>query len=143
MAMNAEIPNARPPRRWLRSIGAVLAGLVVVIVLSTGADAVLDATGVYPPAGEPMTDPKLYALALAYRCVFTVMGGWVTARLAPASPGKHVLVLAGIGLVLGSLGVVAALATNLGPAWYAIAVAVTGPLCTVLGGAIQTTVHKG
>ncbi len=84
-----------------------------------------------------MTDPVQYLLALAYRGLFTVMGGWVTARLAPSAPGKHVLVLAGIGLMLGGLGVVASLASDLGPAWYAIAVAVTGPLCTLLGGHLQ------
>lgn len=132
--MTADAPKPAIPRRWLASIGAVLAGLIVVIVLSTGMDMVLHASGVYPPLGEPMTDPALYLLALAYRGLFTVMGGWVTARLSPSAPGRHVLVLAGIGLVLGGLGVVASLASDLGPAWYAIAVAVTGPLCTLLGG---------
>lgn len=132
--MTAHVPKPAPPRRWLASSGAVLAGLVVVIVLSTAADMVMHATGVFPPSGEPMTDPVQHLLALAYRGLFTVVGGWVTARLAPSAPGKHVLVLAGAGLMLGGLGVAVSLTSDLGPAWYAIAVAVTGPLCTLLGG---------
>lgn len=81
-----------------------------------------------------MTRPGLYVLALAYRCIFTFLGGWVTARLAPHSPMAHVLVGCGIGLVLGTAGVVAAMSANLGPVWYAVGVAVTGPICNWLGG---------
>ena len=41
--------QARTPRRTARSIGAVLAGLVAIVALSTAADAGLHATGIYPP----------------------------------------------------------------------------------------------
>jgi hypothetical protein len=37
------------PRRVLRSIGAVFAGLVAIFIVSIGTDAVLHATGVFPP----------------------------------------------------------------------------------------------
>jgi hypothetical protein len=33
----------------LRSIGAVLAGLITIGVLSNGTDTILEATGVFPP----------------------------------------------------------------------------------------------
>ncbi len=59
-----------------------------------------------------MNEPGLNLLALTYRSVFTFIGGYVTARLAPHSPMRHVLVGCGIGLVLGSLGVVAATTTE-------------------------------
>lgn len=123
--------------RWLKSAGAVLAGLIVVVVLSTTTDAVLHATHIFPPPDQVMTDPMLYLLALTYRGVFTLLGGWVVARLAPTSPMTHVVVLAVIGLLLGGLGVFAAVATNLGPLWYAVAVAVTGPLLTLVGGKLH------
>jgi hypothetical protein len=57
--------ETHPPRRILRSIGAVFAGFVVVVVLSLGTDAVLHATGVFPGWGEPMSD-ALFLLATAY-----------------------------------------------------------------------------
>ncbi len=123
--------------RGLKSMAAVIVAFMVVVGLSSITDAVMHATGVFPPVSARMQDPKLFLLALAYRCVFTVLGGWVAARLAPFAPMKHVWVVAGIGLLIGTLGVLATLVTHLGPAWYAIAVAVTGPLCTLAGGRLH------
>src|SRR5262245_13661755 len=115
------------PRRIGRSVLAVFAGFVVVVVLSLGTDEVFHLLKVYPPWGVPMSEPGLYLLALSYRGVFTFIGGYVTARLAPYAPMTHVLVGCGIGLVLGALGVVAATTAELGPIWYPVAVAITGP----------------
>jgi hypothetical protein len=122
------------PRRLGRSILAVFAGFVVVVILSLGSDEVLHLLKVYPPWDVPMNEPRLNLLALAYRSVFTFIGGYVTAKLAPHSPMRHVLVGCGIGLVLGSLGVFAATTADLGPIWYPVAVAVTGPVFNWLGG---------
>lgn len=122
------------PKRVLKSVLAVFAGFVTIAALSTLTDMVMHITGVYPPNGEPMFDPGLNALALAYRVVFTILGGYVTARLAPSSPGVHVLVLAGIGLVLGVLGVFASMSANLGPIWLPVALVVTAVPCVWLGG---------
>ena len=109
----------RPSRRTLRSAGAVLAGLVAIVVLSTAADAVLHATGVYPPFPEIMAD-GLFLLATAYRIVFSVAGSWLTARLVPRSPMRHALVLGGIGTALSVAG--AAAMGEYGPAWYSLAI---------------------
>jgi hypothetical protein len=45
----------------------------VVAVLSTAMDAVMHATSVFPPMGEPMSDSR-FLLATAYRVVFAVLG---------------------------------------------------------------------
>ena len=125
------------PRRIGRSVLAVFVGFVVVVVLSLGTDEVLHLLKVYPPWGEPMYQPGLNLLALSYRAVFTIVGGYLTAMVAPHSPMRHVLIGACIGLVIGAAGVVAAASIGgLGPLWYPVAVAVTGPPCNVLGGAI-------
>lgn len=119
-----------------RRILAVTAGFLAVVVLSTATDQVLHATGVYPPPGQRMSD-GLFALALAYRIVFTVLGGWITVRMAPDRPMAHAWVLAGIGLVAGCAGAAFALShPELGPAWYAIAIAATGAPCVWLGARI-------
>jgi hypothetical protein len=126
--------NATSPRRLGRSVVAVLVGFATVVVLSTATDAVLHALKVYPPPEQGMHDPLLALLALAYRSVFTVAGGWITARLAPGAPLRHAFVLGVLGLVAGTAGVIATWNMNLGPHWYPIALAVTGlPLCW-LGG---------
>lgn len=102
-----------------KSIGAVVAGLFFIIIVSTLVDITLHLAKVFPPVGEPMTD-ALAVLASSYRLVIGVAGAWLTARLAPARPMKHALILGGIGIVLGLAGVVATWNMGLGPRWYAI-----------------------
>ena len=119
--------------RLARSIGAVVAGLLAIVVTHTGSDAVLHAAGVFPPAGRAMSD-ALFALATSYRLFFSVLGAALTAHLAPARPLAHALVLGGIG-VLGSLaGLLATLGhPGLGPIWYPLALALTSLPCCWLG----------
>jgi hypothetical protein len=129
--------TGKPPRRLWRSTGAVLAGFVAVFVLSLGTDQVLHVLQVYPPWGQPMSD-RLFALATAYRIVYTVLGGYLTARLAPHAPVRHALILGLVGLVPGIAGVMVNVAKpELGPLWYAIVIAVTGPPCAWLGGVLH------
>jgi len=65
----------------------------------------------------------LFVLATAYRIVYTILGGYITARLAPHAPVRHALILGLVGLVTGLLGVIANIAKpELGPLWYSIAV---------------------
>lgn len=109
---------------WFASTGAVVAGFLVTAIASTATDAVLQAAGVFPKPPQLMSD-ALFALASAYRALYTVAGGYVTARLAPARPMRHAWILAGIGLAAGLAGVVAYYAiggAQLGPAWYAISI---------------------
>jgi hypothetical protein len=133
-------PNPHPRNLW-RSTGAVLVGFFAVVVLSLGTDEVLHLLKVYPPWGEPMRDPGLNLLALAYRIVYTIFGGYIAARLAPRNPTRHVFVLASIGLVMGVAGVIGTSGLDLGPLWYPIALAVTAFPCTWLGGLFYRSKH--
>ena len=65
-----------------KSLWAVLAGVLVIVVVTTLVDIVLHATGVFPPIGQPIND-ALALLATSYRIVIGVAGAWITARLAP------------------------------------------------------------
>jgi hypothetical protein len=127
-------PGTTAPRRLPRSIVAVLLGFLAVVVLSLGTDEIFHLLQVYPPWDQPMPQPELNLLALSYRLVYTVLGGYVTARLAPNAPMRHVWILAIIGLVMGTAGAIATIPMNLGPAWYPISLAVTAVPCTWLGG---------
>jgi hypothetical protein len=126
-----------------RSVLAILAGFVVVVVLSLGIDEALHLLGVYPPWGEPMWDPALNALALSYRIVITVISGYVTARLAPRKPMTHVVVGGLIGLFLGVAGVLGAMKISMGPLWYPVAIAVTGFPSVWLGGLMYARSNPG
>ncbi|PYP20628.1 MAG: hypothetical protein DMD53_10240 [Gemmatimonadetes bacterium] len=126
-----------------RSTGAVAAGFAAIVVLSLGTDQVLHVLRVYPPWGEPMAG-GLFAVATAYRIVYTVLGGYITARLAPHAPVRHALILGLVGLAPGLAGVMVAIAKpGLGPLWYPVALAVTGLPCTWLGGVLyRPRVHQ-
>ncbi|MES2058708.1 MAG: hypothetical protein V4564_22405 [Pseudomonadota bacterium] len=119
----------------IRSVLATVAGLAVVVIGSTVTDQAMHATGIIPPGA--MWNPWHNLLALAYRCVVAVAGGYVTAWLAPRNAMRHVMILAVIGLAAGTAGVIATAGLNLGPRWYPIAVAVTGFPCVLIGGLWQ------
>lgn len=116
-----------------RSVGAVLAGFVTTAILSVATDAVCHATGLFPPVEVRMAD-AMFVIPAVYRALFTVAGGWVTARLAPANPMRHGWVLAGLGLLggLGGLGV-ALSHPELGPLWYAASIPLSAIPCIWLG----------
>jgi hypothetical protein len=135
-------PN--PPRHVWRSIGAVLAGLLVIVVASTAVDAVLHATGVYPAPGRPMAT-ELWALATTYRIIISVAGCWLTARLAPGRPMRHALVLGGIGVLISTAGTVATWnnGPGFGPHWYPISLIVVALPCAWLGARLHTSRGAG
>lgn len=130
-----------PPRRLLRSTGAVLLGFVAVVVLSLGTDQMLHVLEVYPPWGQPMYDPGLNLLALAYRSVYGVAGSYVAARVAPHAPMRHALALGVIGVALSLAGAIATIPIDLGPAWYPIALVLTALPCAWLGGVLHRIWH--
>jgi len=128
--------ETKPQRNILRSVGAVVAGLLVVIIITTATDALLHATGIFPPWGQPMSD-SLFLLAFAYRIVYGIVGGYITARLAPDKPVKHAVVLGAIGFVLSLAGAAATWnrGPEFGPKWYPLALIVIAIPTAWLGGA--------
>jgi hypothetical protein len=136
MTAHMEGTTAGTRRPW-RSIAAVALGFVAVVVLSLGTDQVLHLLRVYPPWGQPMPDPGDNALALAYRCVYGVIGGYLTAGYAPRAPMRHALILGAIGTVVGAAGAAATIPLKLGPAWYPIALALSGLPTAWLGARLQ------
>ena len=135
--------EAPHPRQTGRSIGAVLAGLLAVVILSIGTDLVLHAAGIFPRIGEPMSN-ALFLLATAYRTVYSVAGSYLAARLAPDRPMKHALILGGIGLILSTAGAIAT--WNRGPAfgphWYPLALIVLAMPSAWVGGRLYGSSNR-
>lgn len=116
---------------------AVLAGFLTVVVLSIGTDFVLEKFGLFPPPTEQgLYITWMLALALCYRTLYTILGGYVTARLAPSKPMRLVLILAVLGTIGGIGGVVAG--WHLSAHWYPIALAVLAFPSVWLGGKLYT-----
>ena len=128
--------ETQPARSIGRSIGALLAGFVVVVILSLGTDLGLQKAGIFPPLGQIMSN-ALFLLATAYRTVYAVVGSFITARLAPDRPMGHALVGGGIGLVLAAVGAVVTWNKDLGPHWYPLALIVTALPCAWVGGKLR------
>lgn len=118
-----------------KSLRAIFAGLFVVVLLSEATDYALVWQGVFPPMENfnAFTVNMLIAATL-YRALYAVAGGYVAAWYAPSRPLLHAAILAGIGFGLALLGAV--VMWDLGRHWYPLALALTGPLCTVAGGAL-------
>jgi hypothetical protein len=127
------------PRRTLRSIWAVFAGLLFIFIVTTIVDVVLHATGVFPPWGKPMSD-ALFGVATAYRIVISIAGCYIAARLAPDRPMAHALVLGVVGVVISAIG--AAVTWNkgaaFGPHWYPLLLVAVAMPCAWVGGKVFT-----
>jgi len=129
-----------PPRPWLRSVGALLLGLVVVVLLSLAADQVARMLGLLPPLDAPAPESGALVLPFAYRSVIVVLGAYIVARFAPYAPMGHALISGVLGLVLSIAGAVAQ--WDLGSHWYPIAIVLTAVPYSWLGGFIHGKLHS-
>jgi len=122
--------------KW-RSVWAVLAGFIVIVITSSAMDAVMHVTGIFPPVGQAMSD-ALFAWATVYRIIFSIIGCYVTARLAPNRPLSHALWLGYLGVVVSAVATV--VTWNKGPAfgphWYPIALVLVAIPCAWIGSKI-------
>jgi len=122
--MNTQSTPGVASRRIGRSILAVLAGIVVGILFSTGTDFGLHAIGFAPSVKERWPN-HLLVLATAYRSIYGIFASYVIARLAPNQPMGHSLIAGTLGLVMSSLGAAAAWSTTIGQHWYPVVLALT------------------
>jgi hypothetical protein len=102
----------------LKSIGAVLAGLIFIGVTHSAIDAILEGAGVLPK-GHLNVGAGLILFVILYRAIFSFAGCYLTAKLAPGTPMKHSLILGGIGAALSATGAIVTANMNIAPAWYA------------------------
>ena len=117
----------------LKSIWAVVAGVLTIIIVTTAVDLLLHVAHVYPSMKEPLTD-ALALLASSYRLLISIGGAYLTARLAPDRPLRHALILGVVGVVLALVGVVTTWNLGLGPRWYPLSLVVLAlPQCWVGG----------
>jgi uncharacterized membrane protein len=136
LAATPMVGSHTPPRRLGRSVWAIVAGFLAVVVLSIGTDVVLHKLGIFPPLGERMAN-RLFVWATIYRTIYAIIGSYITARLAPSRPLWHVMLGAIIGIIIGTVGAVVTWNKDLGPHWYPLALIVTGIPCAWIGAKIR------
>ena len=125
----------RNERRIGRSIAAVAVGFVAIVVLSIGTDMLFVMSGIFPPFSEPSRfTNRLLLLATAYRTVYSIVGCYLAARLAPYQPMAHALALGVVGFVVSIVGAV--VMREQGPAWYPWTLVLLALPCAWAGGAL-------
>jgi hypothetical protein len=121
------------PGNMLRSTGAIVTGMVAVVVLSLSTDLGLRLAGLYPAEGAPMVEPVLNLLALCYRCLYNVIGAYIVLVLASGNGVRLLWIFTLIGFTLAAIGAVVTISMNLGPSWYPILLALSPFPCSWLG----------
>lgn len=132
-------PEGQPA--LLRHIVPVLAGAIVIAMLTVVTDNWLAARGLLPVGAQPTAVAML--LVTAYRGLFAIIGCHMAARLAPSGQPRirYALALGGLLMVLNVVGAT----TNRGlfPTWYAL-LNVALPLpWAIIGGGTAARVMAG
>jgi hypothetical protein len=126
--------------KLFKSIAAISAGILLVIVLSTGTDEILKKLKVLSDANNSSVTIWMLALALAYRCLYAIVAGYITALLAPKRRMWHVMVVGYIGLAVSTVSAI--INWNNPDQWYPIALAMTSLPSVWLGGKLRKFVRS-
>ncbi len=122
----------------LKGIGSILAGIIFIVVTHSVTDLVLEKLGIFPPPEQGLHTTWMVVTATIYRTFYTIIGGYVTAALAPNPRMRYVVILGIFGTVAGILGAIITIPMGLGPAWYPIALAVLAFPSVWAGGKLKT-----
>lgn len=117
--------------RAARSILAVLAGFIVIVILSTAADMALERT-IWPGLAHADATTGQWLIVTLYRAVISIFGCWLTATLAPNRPVDHALGLGIVGGIVSTLGLF--VMWGVGPLWYPLALILMSIPCAWIGG---------
>ena len=94
-------------KQIVKSIGAILAGFAMGAALSISTDFILEKSEIMSLENFKDTSLGLLILVITYRFIFNVAGCYLTAKLAPNNPMKHVIIIGIIGTILSILGTIA------------------------------------
>lgn len=120
-------------KNTLKSIGAILAGFVFVVIISVLTDLILENTGLMKQPFD-LNSSRFIIFVIFYRCFYGTIGSFLTAKLAPNRPMRHSMIGGSIGFVISMIGAIAM--WDKPPHWYAISLIVTTLPCAWLGGQI-------
>ena len=111
----------------LRSIGAVAAGY---LIFAMSAVLLFQMSGRAPHQAQPLA---FEIASVVWGCVFALVAGWLTARIAARKPVLHAAILAGV-IALGALG---SLIAATGAKWTQVAALVVMAPCAWIGGKVS------
>ena len=101
----------------LRGVAAIVVGFVLIGLLAVSSDlALMRALPAHFDAAGGTRNAGILLAMLGYVTVYATFGCWLAARLAPARPMFHALVLGGLGLAFNVMG--SAMRGDTAPLWY-------------------------
>lgn len=103
-----------------KSIGSIFAGFLIGAILSIGTDVALNGAGLMNMANFKENSSGIILIVIMYRFIFNIVGCYVTAKLAPNKPMKHVLIIGIIGTIFAILG--SAAMWDKAVVWYNISI---------------------
>lgn len=121
----------------LKAIGAILAGMIFIVVTHGGTDLLLESAGIFTRPTVRFDTTWMVVTATVYRGLFMIAGGYLTAIISPEPKMRYVSILAAIGTALAIVGAIVTIPMDLAPAWYPIALIILGFPCVWLGGRIR------
>ena len=131
----------------MRSIICVVAGFVVVMAVwmagTAAATELIVEGGLFGAATGPRSElpPEYFAANLVMSGMGAMLGGWVTARLAPSAELAHVLALAALMILMSLPGLLGYGESQMDqPTWYIYALPVFGVGAAILGGWLRSRV---
>lgn len=114
---------------------AIVIGMLVDLLGSTVAGAVLFAAAGAPPEGDAATSIALLAVSLPLGLLITAVGGYVTARLAPGAEMNNAFVM-GIAMTVLS-AFLTAVSEPRPPLWYTLVGVLATTPAALLGGWVR------
>jgi hypothetical protein len=129
----------------MRSIWAVVAGFLFIMMLSIGTVTITRAMS--PRLFDANGGTTNFAILCVWTIcvgVFAVVGCYLAARLAPSHPMRHALILGALGLILHLVTLVAMPSVwNMTPNWYSIVNLVLVMPYAWLGGRLRENEIRG
>ena len=123
----------------LKNILAVLAGFLLVVILSILTDFALEKTNLMK---QPFHQNATWFIAFVvfYRSLFAICGSYLTAKLAPRQPMQLAMVGGAIGFIISLAGAI--IMWNTPPRWYPVSLVLTTLPCAWVGAKIYLNSNR-
>lgn len=116
-----------------KSIGVILLAFVVIALLSTLTDFLLESIGVLPNPQKGLFEKWAILLVLFYRGIYTIFAGYIVAKLAPTKPVLHAIILGIIGSLITVIAVCSPSFSGKAPLWFGFTLAAITIPCLWVG----------
>ena len=83
-----------------KSIGVIILAFMINALLSITTDFLLESIGILPKPENGLFETWAILLVLFYRAAYTILTGFIIAKLAPVKPMLHAMILGTIALII-------------------------------------------